>query len=178
MSVPVIHIGIPGCIGDSSCEGRGCWTNVQMLNTTYSIVDANSSAIVGPAFTVTTGCGCNPSVNLNSNQIEKQLVNQTLISIHSHLLKETSLNTTSGNKPKTDTLLTTFSHLNEMPNKLNVPMKNRGDCLHDHCLNGGKCVPTSSGKFKLVYLNHFTIEFVILFISYAVFYFIFISSII
>ncbi|XP_045129934.1 putative neural-cadherin 2 isoform X2 [Portunus trituberculatus] len=69
---------------DSECE-QGCWART-VLSSGFSIVDANTSAVVGPRLEVQTGCGCDNS------------------------------------SPPPDTTCTPYT-----------------------CLNGGRCVPTSTG---------------------------------
>ena len=69
---------------DPECE-QGCWARA-VLSSGFSIVDANTSAVVGPRLEVQTGCGCDNA------------------------------------SPPPDATCTPYT-----------------------CLNGGRCVPTSTG---------------------------------
>lgn len=80
---------------DSECE-QGCWART-VLSSGFSIVDANTSAVVGPRLEVQKGCGCDNS------------------------------------SPPPDTTCTPYT-----------------------CLNGGRCIPTSTGTkqvFKCVHAS-------------------------
>ena len=59
--VSITHVGVGTCqeASHSNCEG-GCWVRMS-LDDGFTLIDANTSAVVGPQLGVHTGCGCTPN---------------------------------------------------------------------------------------------------------------------
>ena len=41
------------------CKHQGCWIRTE-VGSGFSLIDANTSSIVGPSLTLTSSCGCRP----------------------------------------------------------------------------------------------------------------------
>ena len=59
MGVKVKTIGVGICKDESrkKCGEKGCWVNID-IGSKFSLIDANTTAIVGPTLGLKTSCGC------------------------------------------------------------------------------------------------------------------------
>ena len=64
----VSSVGLGGCNSRSQehCGTDGCWMS-QKISGHFNLVDANTTAIVGPALTLTFSCGCRPPNQVHSS---------------------------------------------------------------------------------------------------------------
>lgn len=139
----ILDIGSSGCVEEETCKGRGCWSKVEIQNT-FSTIDANETSLVGPELKLITGCGCQPSSDTQAlwNGTTTRGEPQTVVNIGRDLSESTLVYATSINQaiPKTDTLLTNAEHRGHL-----LSYGDQYECVYNPCLNGGKCLPTSSG---------------------------------
>ena len=57
VKVNAIGVGICSPEARAKCGLSGCWMNID-IGSRFSLIDANSSAVVGPALGLSTSCGC------------------------------------------------------------------------------------------------------------------------